>query len=241
MNINFPLSVIVTEQEIDCTQLSQTKKDFVINFSTQLISSYKQKGSARQIYAIAGASGSGKSYLSILTEQISTQIDSSVKIIPISIDAFHFTNEYLLQHKLSKGTLKDVKGRFDTYDVDALRAHLEGFKSGDQISFPLYSRKLHEPIPDAISIPNGPAVLLVEGLWLLYQDAGWEKLRGQFERIYFLSDDMEALRTRTIGRHMLGGRSREEAEKHYNESDDKNRTSVLETKNSADEILTWPT
>ncbi len=240
MNIVFPENVIVTEQEIDCSQLSQVKKDFVIDFTVRLISFYKDAGSARQIYGIAGASGSGKSYLSIMAEQIAIQIDSSVKIIPVSIDAFHFSNKQLLETHCEDGTLKDVKGRYDTYDVESLRAHLELFKTGVEMSFPLYSRKLHEPIKDAIHSNDGPAVILIEGLWLLYQDAGWEKFHGLFERIFFLSDDAGVLRQRTIGRHILGGRSREEAEKHYNESDDKNRTQVLETKNTADEILVWP-
>ena len=244
MNIIFPDNIIVTEQEVDCTHLSAERKEFIINFTKRLISLYKQKGNARQVYTISGPSGSGKSYLSVLAEAIGKQIDESVRIIPISIDAYHFPNEYLSETKAGGGdsllTLKDVKGRYDTYDVPALLSDLEEFKNASALRLPLYSRKLHEPISGEIKVPVGPALMLIEGLWLLYPGTEWKNLPPLYDHSYFLDDTAEALRLRTISRHEIGGRGREDAERMYDESDAKNRMLVLETRSRADEELTWP-
>ncbi len=251
MPIIFPDHIIVTEQEVDCTHLSGERKEFIINFTKRLIALYKEGGNARQIYAIAGPSGSGKSYLSVLAQEVGKQIDESVSIVPVSIDAYHFPNEYLSQTKAGGGgeeeergeslrTLKDVKGRYDTYDVPALLRDLEEFKSGSAVRFPLYSRRLHEPIQGEIKVPEGPAIVLIEGLWLLYPGAEWKDLPALYDHSYFLDDTPEALRERTISRHEIGGRERGDAERMYDESDAKNRALVLETKTYADEQLFWP-
>ncbi len=247
MNIEFPDHIIVTEQEIDCTHLSVERKEFVIRFTERLISNYKKESTGdgeqrRQIVSIVGPSGSGKSYLSILAETIGKQIDESVRIVPVSIDAYHFPNEYLSQTKAGEEeeTLKDVKGRYDTYDVPALLRDLEDFKNGTSLRLPVYSRKLHEPMQGVIKVPEGPALMLIEGLWLLYGGTGWKDLPALYDHSYFLDDDAASLRAHTVKRHVEGGRERGEAEARYDEYDAENRTLVLKTKPRADEQLSWP-
>ena len=243
MNIVFPEHIIVTDQEIDCTHLSAQRKDFIISFTKRLIALYKEQGEGRKVYAIAGPSGSGKSYLSILTETLSKQIDADVRIIPVSIDAYHFPNEYLSQTATLGGTLKDVKGRFDTYDVPALLSDLQDFKDGNSMRLPVYSRKLHEPISGEIKVTDGPAIMLIEGLWLLYSEhegIGWREISGLFDHSYFLDDSPASLRAHTIERHVRGGREEGDAARQYDEHDAQNKTLVLATKERADEKLTWP-
>jgi pantothenate kinase len=190
------------------------------------------------VFGIAGPSGAGKSYLSVLSEALMRELDPSVRVVPISIDAYHYPNEYLASRPSERGTLKDVKGRYDTYDVSALLYDLSEFRKGEKsVRFPVYSRKLHEPIPGAIKVDDGPTLLLVEGLWLLFEKGGWGEIRPLFDRIVYPDDDPSKLRERTVMRHERGGRAPDDAARHYDESDAVNRILVEATKARADETL----
>ena len=134
-----------------------------------------------------------------------------------------------------------MKGHYDTYDVSALLYDLTEFRKGKMsVRFPLYSRKLHEPMPGAIKVDDGPTLLLVEGLWLLFEKGGWGEIRPLFDRIVYLDDDPGKLRERTVMRHERGGRTSDDAARHYDESDAANRIVVEATKERADETLVWP-
>jgi len=235
-NILFPKEITVTGQQIDISHFSDKQKDFVINFTANLLTYYHELQKDRMVVGIAGPSGAGKSLLAALVKKLTQK----VPIVPLSIDAFHFSNLQLEQRSDGDGiTLKDRKGRYDTYDVGALEQKLKKFTSGENVAFPEYSRKLHEPILDATIVANGPCILIVEGLWLLYEDAGWQHIQQYLDRTYFLNDEPAKLRSHTIARHILGGRSPEDAERQYDASDAKNYELLIQTRTRADEELTW--
>ncbi len=238
--IEFPREVIVTEQVVDCTAMSAAKKAFVIDFTEGILREFKQGGKTRLCYGIAGPSGSGKSFLSVLAHEIGKQLVEGVDIVPISIDAFHFPNNYLESTVKNGITLKEIKGRFDTYDVEALVTALEDYHGGTRVQFPLYSRKLHEPVANAISVAENPTILLVEGLWLLRKEGGWGNVRVLLDKAFYIEDIAEDSRERTLLRHVVGGRTLDDAKRQYEESDAMNRELVIMTKDSADELLTWP-
>src|SRR3989344_3879481 len=166
--MKFPSKIIVTDQIVNCAQFSDATKASVIDFTQHLLEDFQKNGMHRQIVGIAGPSGSGKSTLSVLVKEIGKEISSEVDIVPISIDAFHFSNEYLRATNADGKNLITVKGRFDTYDVPALIDHLGAFLRNESISFPEYSRTLHEARGNAVTITQRPTLLLLEGLWLLY-------------------------------------------------------------------------
>ena len=238
--LEFPEQVTVTDQVIDCTEMSGEKKAFVVDFTQRMLRAFSESGKERVCYGVAGPSGSGKSFLSVLTKELGKQLEPTVDIVPISIDAFHYPNTYLESTFKDGKSLKEVKGRYDTYDVEALVTSLEEYRHGARVQFPEYSRKLHEPVANSISVSEQPTVLLLEGLWLLRPEGGWGNVRPLLDKAFFIEDDAEESRTRTLGRHIAGGRSTDDAERYYDESDTKNRESVLMTKSAADELLTWP-
>jgi pantothenate kinase len=240
--IIFPSEVTVTEQVVDCTQMSDDKRAFVIDFTRTILSEFKASGLSRVCYGIAGPSGSGKSFLSVLAREVGKQIDPTIDIVPISIDAFHFPNNYLESVEKDGVNLKSVKGRYDTYDVGDLLNHLERYKreGSGSIFFPEYSRKIHEPMPNIIKVEERPTILLLEGLWLLYDKAGWSKIEEILDKKFYIDDDAALSRERTLLRHKLGGRTDASAAKHYEESDLKNRELVMATRERADSMLTWP-
>lgn len=238
--MNFPQRITVTDQDIDLSEMSESQKQFVIEFTDELLALYREKGRERIVVGIAGPSGAGKSVLAVLASKVGGRIDPAIPIIPISIDAFHFPNNYLDGSRDTSGdTLKVHKGRYDTYDVGLCEEKLRQFLSGARTTFPLYSRALHDPIPDRILI-EGPALLLFEGLWILSDKDAWGKLRIFFSKTYFLDGDPEKLRTQAIARHVRGGRTEENSTRFYDQHDAANAELVRQTRTAADTELRWP-
>lgn len=239
-NISFPNQITVTGQVIECANFSDATKVFVIDFTKRLIGEFRKQNEQRMVFGIAGPSGSGKSTLSVLVKEVAKEISSDIDIVPISIDAFHFSNEYLEKTFVDNVSLKQVKGRYDTYDVSALHADLAAFVGGRNVIFPEYSRMLHESQQNKIFINERPTILLIEGLWLLYGQSGWGSVAPLIDFVFYLDENEENSRKRTIVRHMSGGRTEEGAQKHYEESDALNRDVVLQTREQSDEIIVWP-
>ena len=235
---SFPDRIVVTDQEIDISELSGEEKSFALNFLKAVRALYRTQGKERIIVGIAGPSGAGESLLAALAAKMSS---GGISVTHISIDAFHYPNTYLGGHVDQEGrSPKEVKGRYDTYDVPFLKGKLEQFLKGDVVAFPEYSRKLHDPVSNAINI-SGPSILLLEGLWLLFESHGWGDLRHYFAKVYFLDNKPEKLRQHTIERHVRGGKTQEEAEDFFDKSDMKNYDLVMKTQSRADAQLTWPT
>jgi len=204
---------------------------------------YKKRNKNRLIVGLSGASGSGKSVISVIIKKVFDYL-YDIPLITIGIDAFHYHNDYLLSIKASEGnetgTLKDFKGRHDTYDTALLKKKIDQFLSKSVVSFPEYSRKLHNPIADKILIDQERAILFIEGLWIFGDYPGWKEIREKIDFKIFVSSSEKLNKERIINRHMMGGRTRKEAEEHYNRTDSKNFWLTEEFKKIADETITAP-
>ena len=236
----FPKRVIVTDQEIDISGMSADQKEFVGKVINDMFLRYERFGKSRAVFGIAGPSGAGKSVLVALAKGLARGRKTTFHVETVSIDAFHFPNEYLATHEKDGVNLQEVKGRYDTYDMQLLASELVHFREGAAIRFPVYSRTIHDPVPNAIAISEPDALLILEGLWLLHGDAGWQFVRDELDYTYFLDDELERLRTHTIERHVRGGRSETNAAHFYDKSDMENYRLVIRTKKFADQFLSWP-
>ena len=233
----FPASLIVTEQTIDISGFTPQQKAFYLNLFWETAGVYKAVKKPRVTIGIAGPTGAGKSVVAVLFKELARQAGLPFAFESITIDAYHYPNSHLLSHFSNGTALKQVKGRFDTYDVTALARDLKAFASGDSMSFPTYSRKLHDPVPNSILITQQATLLVVEGLWLLYDQAGWEQVRPLLDFCYFIDSDAERTRQAVIKRHMTGGRTLEDASRHYEEVDGRNSKLALQTRNRADKVI----
>lgn len=236
----FPKKIVVTEQEIDVGELSTKEKEFVIELTRDAALRYEGFGKARAVFGIAGPSGAGKSVLATLMREVALAQEFPFRVETLSIDAFHFPNEYLAGEVRDGVNLKAVKGRYDTYDTQLLGSELAHFRSGGAMRFPRYSRKIHDPVPGALNISEPKVLLLLEGLWLLYDHAGWKSVHDELDYAYFLDDDLERLRKHTVLRHVRGGREEKDAERFYEKCDMENYRLVMRTKKCADQFLSWP-
>ena len=174
--------------------------------------------------------------IAVLFKEIAKQTGLSFALESITIDAYHYPNSYLNSHFSGGEPLKKVKGRYDTYDVQAF-GDLRAFSYGETVSFPIYSRKLHDPIKDGIVTAVKDTLLIVEGLWLLYENAGWETIGPLLDYSIFIDSDKERTKEPVLKRHMTGGRTLEDASRHYELVDGKNSDLVLTTKHRANKII----
>jgi pantothenate kinase len=233
----FPASLIVTEQTIDISGFTLRQKAFYLNLFWETVGVYNALKKPRVAIGIAGPTGAGKSVVAVLFKELARQAGLSFAFESVTIDAYHYPNSHLLSHFSNGTALKQVKGRFDTYDVTALVRDLKAFAAGENVPFPTYSRKLHDPVPNSILITKQATLLVVEGLWLLYDKAGWEHVRPRLDFCYFIDSDAERTRQAVIKRHTTGGRTLEDASRHYEEVDGRNSLLVLPTRHKADKVI----
>lgn len=235
--LNFPATLTVTEQTIDISGFNQQQKAFYLDLFRQTAGIYEAAGKSRVGIGIAGPTGAGKSVVAVLFKELAKQAHLPFAFEVVTIDAYHFPNSYLLSH-FSDGTpLKQVKGRFDTYDVPALAKNLTAFAAGETVAFPAYSRKLHDPVPNSVIISAPATLLILEGLWLLSDLGMWGQIRPLLDYCYFIDSDKERARKAVIKRHMTGGRTLEDAARHYEHVDGRNSDLTLPTRHKADKIV----
>jgi pantothenate kinase len=110
--------------------------------------------------------------------------------------------------------LRRIKGRPESYDLPALRRSLGAIRSGEHPLWPRYDRTLHDPVPDAIPVlPEG--IVVVEGLYLLLERPGWDRLRADADHGVFLECPEELLRDAVVARKQRQGRTFEDATAHW--------------------------
>jgi phosphinothricin acetyltransferase len=236
-DLNFPAALTVTEQTIDISGFTPGQKTFYQNLFWETAGIYQAAKKPRVAVGLAGPTGAGKSVIGVLFKELAKQAGLAFKFEVVTIDAYHYPNRFLLSHFSGGEPLQNVKGRYDTYDVPALSRDLQAFAGGARMTFPAYSRKLHDPVPDSISVTEPATLLMVEGLWLLFDQSGWEGIRPLLDFCFFIESDQDRTRQAVIKRHMTGGRSYEDAARHYEHVDGRNSELVLPTRQRADKIL----
>lgn len=200
---------------------------------------------ARRLLAgVAGCPGAGKSIFAMLVAEVINALPESgggacAAVVPL--DGFHHTNAYLESHFVpgADTTLREMKGRPDTFDVEAaIRAFSQLRSPGDEQFLPGYSRRLHEPVEGEIRIGKKDLIVIVEGNFLcMTKKEPWARLSAMLDVRVFLDADREECRDRLIQRHVRGGRSPEDAARHYEAVDLPNAELIEKTMNAADIVV----
>lgn len=227
---SFPEKISVTDQILDISSFPVEWKSKIADLGKLIFVTYKKSNQKRFIVAFAGPSGSGKSTNAAVIEHFLNKQQSNVRIVSVSLDGYHYDKKYLEETLDASGEpLIKHKGREDSFDVVSLTNDLNSFRNGKEVVFPLYSRKIHNPIARGVTCKEGePVLLILEGLWLLYDKKPWNELLSLYDfKIFFHAPD-EVLKQNTIARHIRGERSSAESESFYEQSDAVNKKLIQE-------------
>lgn len=156
----------------------------------------RMAGGERVIVAIAGAPGSGKSTLADkLVGKLNGRQAGLAAVLPM--DGFHYDDLYLVP-----AGLRPRKGAPHTFDVGGLFHTLKRLRARDEaeVFVPVFDRKIEIARAGARVIPASVGVIVVEGNWLLLDQAPWDRLRSLFDASVMVEVSDQALRARLRGR-----------------------------------------
>ena len=188
--------------------------------------------SNRFIVGIAGGPGSGKSTFAVkLEELINSKAKSDLtQIFPM--DGFHRKNI-----ELERSGLTSVKGAPETFDLEGYISMLNRIKLGENLKAPIYSRKAHDVIDNALSIEPYHEIIITEGNYLFADMEGWCVIKDIIDLKIYIDAEKSVCEKRLLERHMRGGKTEIEALEKIKRVDMENYDLIDQTKKYADEVI----
>ncbi len=126
-----------------------------------------QQTQGRLLVALVGPPGSGKS---TLAADLVAALGVGARAVPM--DGFHYDDAVLI----ARG-LRDRKGAPETYDVAGFLHLLARLRSEEEVAIPTFDRALEIARAGAEIIGPADRILVVEGNYLLLDEAPWTDAR----------------------------------------------------------------
>lgn len=151
----------------------------------------RRAGDAKRfVVGIAGPPGAGKSTLADALREEFLARDERAEVLPM--DGFHMDNAILE----ARGLLPR-KGAPETFDVRGFIDILEAVKRGDEeVLVPVFDRSREIAIASARAVSPETRIVLVEGNYLLLDEAPWSKLDGRFDYTVYVGPAYDVLEER---------------------------------------------
>lgn len=163
----------------------------------------KASGRDRFLVAVAGAPGSGKSTLA--AQLVELLAEAPAALVPM--DGFHFDNQVIER----RGLLKR-KGAPETFDFDGLKAMLMRLRTGGaDVAVPVFDRTADLARASAAIVAANDRIVIVEGNYLLFDEAPWNTLTELFDCTIFLDVPRGVLAHRLVQRWLDHGLPEAEA------------------------------
>ncbi len=194
----------------------------------------------RYLVLLGGPPGSGKTTLGALWEELVLRHGLQMPVQTLPMDGFHFPNAVLdARATIRDGktiSLRKIKGAPETYDLLALYKLMDDLSAGKDVAWPRYDRQIHDPVPDAIPV-IADGMLIIEGNYGLLDEPGWRDLKSLADLTIFIECSEPLSRQRVVARLTRGGRSHEDACRHYEFSDLVNWQRVMCRRLQSDVVL----
>lgn len=163
------------------------------------------EGHRRFLVALAGPPGAGKSYRAEqLLQSFEARQPGQAVVVPM--DGYHFDNAVLGEAQLP------LKGAPHTFDAEGLRVDLERIRRADaSVAVPVFDRPLDLARAGARLVTSNHRIVVVEGNYLLLDQAPWRSLHDLFDMRVMLEVDDETLERRLVERWLFMGYDAEAA------------------------------
>lgn len=173
---------------------------------------FKRAGkSERFVVAIAGPPASGKSTRAAAIAELLPP--GSAVVVPM--DGFHYDDAVLDQ----KG-LRNRKGAPETFDFAGFASLLRRIKAREsEVAIPLFDRSMELSRNAAAIINEDTKFILVEGNYLLLDEAPWNALEAVFDFSIYVDVPRDELERRLVQRWRDHGRP-DDAARHWIDSND---------------------
>ena len=165
--------------------------------------------SERFIVAVAGPPGAGKS---TIAEAIVAAIGTGARVVPM--DGFHFDNAVL--DKLGQ---RARKGAPETFDALGFFHLMQRLRAGGDAAIPVFDRDMDLARAGADMVTGADKYLIVEGNYLLLNEAPWCDLAPVFDLTVFIDVPEDELDRRLVNRWRHHGKTPAEA-RHWIDSND---------------------
>ncbi|WP_299962492.1 nucleoside/nucleotide kinase family protein [uncultured Roseobacter sp.] len=147
----------------------------------------------RRLVALAGPPGSGKSTLAARLAEALVDRGCAARVVPM--DGFHLDNA-LLEH----AGLLPRKGAPETFDVGGFSRLMPALANEEVVYYPLFDRSRDLAIAGAGQLDPACDTVIVEGNYLLLDEAPWRGLSTHWDLSVGLEVAWEVLRARLLQR-----------------------------------------
>lgn len=203
------------------------------------VSGQGQVSNQPYMVGVVGIPGSGKSTsCSVLTDCLA---DQGSLLMPV--DGYHYSIAELWEEFSTKNPDDAIyrRGAADTFDVKSLQQALERIRFGDdaQVRVPGFDHARGDPEPDAHTFDRQHhRVVIVEGLYLLHDQDGWESIKNYLDLTIFVDADVDTCVDRLkIRNQCIPGYTPEEIHLRCDVVDRVNAMAVDQSRQHADLIV----
>lgn len=201
----------------------------------RLLQLMEADASKRIIIGVVGLPGSGKSTIAAKFVDTVNERRNSKTALALSMDGFHLAKAVLAQFADPVAALAR-RGSPWTFDPVGLAVTLQKLRNNpaESTTWPNFQHGVGDPVADAISVNPDTQLIIVEGLYLLHREHGWN-LNGLLDECWYLDTSMDVAMERLVRRHMASwGFSREQALDRLAMNDRLNADIVLQSRERAD-------
>ena len=191
----------------------------------------------RYMLALAGLPGSGKSTAALRWTDAVNAAAGEGSMVALSMDGFHLTKAQLSAMPDPAAAFRR-RGSPWTFDPAGLAHKLGQIRAqgtdAPAVSWPGFEHDVGDPVADAVQVSSGTRLILVEGLYLLHLEHGWN-VAACFDERWFLDVPMDVAMERLVQRNMRAfGQTREQTLARMAENDRLNAELVLPSRARAD-------
>jgi len=239
MNLHTCFTIYNADMPSTVCYTNKTIRRSFLPLIEEIITMYHNRPNYPFIFAVAGPPGCGKSSIATVLNILFQKRGIHSAVLPL--DGFHLKNSVLrnshIQLNKKAHTLYELKGAHFTYDTDQLNISLQKLSARKEFYWPIYSRKIHEPIERGILVTKKNTFFIIEGNYLFLDKDPWKTFTQYFDQSLFIRAKLKYMQRRIIKRKMKGGFSKKESEVHFNRTDLPNIMEVLHHSNGFELIL----